>query len=49
MNMNDSMPTEFDYDWDRLAGLYPTDFIEKMKGLDGKARKFQQKVLNRKL
>ena len=32
MNMND-----FDYDWDRLNGLYPTEFIEKMKGLDGKA------------
>ena len=26
-----------DYDWDRLAGLYSADFIEKMKGLDGKA------------
>jgi hypothetical protein len=25
------------YDWDRLVGLYPADFIEKMKGLDGKA------------
>ena len=37
MSKSDSMPTEFDYDWDRLAGLYPTDFIEKMKGLDGKA------------
>ena len=37
MSSSDSMPTEFDYDWDRLAGLYPTEFIEKMKGLDGKA------------
>jgi len=26
-----------DYDWDRLRGLYPTEFVEKMKGLDGKA------------
>jgi hypothetical protein len=26
-----------EYDWDRLAGIYPVDFIEKMKGLDGKA------------
>jgi len=25
------------YDWDRLNGLYSADFIEKMKGLDGKA------------
>ena len=25
------------YDWDRLSGLYPTEFVEKMKGLDGKA------------
>jgi hypothetical protein len=25
------------YDWDRLSGLYPAEFIEKMKGLDGKA------------
>jgi hypothetical protein len=27
----------FEYDWERLAGIYPADFIEKMKGLDGKA------------
>ena len=26
-----------DYDWDRLSGLYPAEFVEKMKGLDGKA------------
>jgi len=26
-----------DYDWDRLSGLYPTEFVEKMKGIDGKA------------
>jgi hypothetical protein len=25
------------YDWDRLSGLYPAEFVEKMKGLDGKA------------
>ena len=25
------------YDWDRLAGLYSAEFVEKMKGLDGKA------------
>ena len=25
------------YDWDRLSGLYPDEFVEKMKGLDGKA------------
>ena len=31
MDMND-----FEYDWSRLNGLYPTEFIEKMKGLDGK-------------
>jgi len=31
------MTTINDYDWDRLAGLYSQDFIEKMKGLDGKA------------
>jgi hypothetical protein len=26
-----------DYDWDRLSGIYPAEFVEKMKGLDGKA------------
>ena len=26
-----TMTTINDYDWDRLAGLYPNDFIEKMK------------------
>ena len=25
------------YDWDRLSGIYPAEFVEKMKGLDGKA------------
>ena len=25
------------YDWDRLSGLYPAEFVEKMKGLDGKS------------
>ena len=25
------------YDWGRLAGLYSAEFVEKMKGLDGKA------------
>lgn len=30
MNMND-------FDWDRLNGIYPAEFVEKMKGLDGKA------------
>ena len=25
------------YDWDRLSGLYTPEFVEKMKGLDGKA------------
>ena len=25
------------YDWDRLSGLYSAEFVEKMKGLDGKA------------
>ena len=24
------------YDWDRLSGIYPAEFVEKMKGLDGK-------------
>ena len=24
------------YDWDRLSGVYPAEFVEKMKGLDGK-------------
>jgi len=27
----------YSYDWDRLAGLYSAEFVEKMKGLDGKA------------
>jgi hypothetical protein len=26
-----------DYEWDRLSGIYPAEFVEKMKGLDGKA------------
>ena len=26
-----------DYDWGRLSGMYPAEFVEKMKGLDGKA------------
>jgi hypothetical protein len=26
-----------DYDWERLSGIYPAEFVEKMKGLDGKA------------
>jgi hypothetical protein len=26
-----------DYDWDRLSGLYSSEFVEKMKGVDGKA------------
>jgi hypothetical protein len=26
-----------DYDWDRLSGLYSAEFVEKMKGVDGKA------------
>jgi hypothetical protein len=25
------------YDWERLSGIYPAEFVEKMKGLDGKA------------
>jgi hypothetical protein len=25
-----------DYDWGRLSGMYPAEFVEKMKGLDGK-------------
>ena len=25
------------YDWDRLSGIYPAEFVEKMKGLDGAA------------
>ena len=25
------------YDWDRLSGIYSAEFVEKMKGLDGKA------------
>jgi hypothetical protein len=32
------MKTTIDsYDWDRLSGLYSAEFVEKMKGLDGKA------------
>ena len=25
------------YDWNRLSGIYPAEFVEKMKGIDGKA------------